>query len=501
MRGGAAVGRRALGIGAWLVLWLLAGGAGAGEAAPAAKALDPTSLRNAVGPAVCSVTVENKWGVPVAVSTGFLLGDGRFLVTDLGAVAQPGVDRAAIVFSDGVTATARQFGMADPALGLVALRVDSEKPLRAGLALAPAMPALDGTASVATAGWRWGKQLDLVTGRVWKGPAIKDVASRVHVETPAGVDAFLRIDGGRLEGASGAPVVDTAGTVLAVRLDVAARDITVALAMPAVTLRQSLLSAAPDLKPLAQLAKPLWPVHLLRLRGEPATAAEFARAGQAAKAAMLCKNCDGKGKVDPSKDASWAGRLARALDRYRDFPCPFCRGEGLSPQPEMYAALATWAEQGTRLIWAPLADDRSRAMARTGGLEILKSLASAGSHFRRAFVWGNAMDVRRPDAPMPRGTVLYAEVQEAIDGPDGRYLIVGIGRGTASVAVRADDLAALAGKGAAARREPAQGSWIVLAGEVLSAFDAGKYRGVFVLPFDWVPTTPYPAGPPAPPTR
>jgi len=43
-----------------------------------------------------------------------------------------------------------------------------------------------------------------------------------------------------------------------------------------------------------------------------------------------------------------------------------------------------------------------------------------------------------------------------------------------------DDLGPTAGRG-----EPKVGAWFALAGAVLSRFDTGERRGVFVLPFEW----------------
>ncbi|MFO8012629.1 MAG: hypothetical protein R6X20_04900, partial [Phycisphaerae bacterium] len=61
----------------------------AAAACPLAAQIDRAAadaLRARVGDAVCTVTAENAWGVPVSVASGFALGDGRFVVTDLAAV-------------------------------------------------------------------------------------------------------------------------------------------------------------------------------------------------------------------------------------------------------------------------------------------------------------------------------------------------------------------------------------------------------------------------------
>ncbi|HUU10328.1 MAG TPA: hypothetical protein VM431_07275 [Phycisphaerae bacterium] len=441
--------------------------------------LDPDAVRAVVAPAICVVTAENKWGFPLAVATGFLLGDGRFVVSDLGAVAQPGVEKVTLQFSDGATATAAQFGMADPALGLVALRVDGLS--RRGLALAPRLPSLDGIGAVAAAGMRWGKKIEVVTGRVWPGPAIRDVAARTRVRTPAGVDCFLRMDGGRIGGASGSPVVDDRGTVLAVRLDVAARGVSVALAMPASSLRRSILESEPKLRVLSALPEPLWPVQILRLPGEPQSPVSFGRVRDHVRASVVCTECKGKGEVHPDARKGLPRRPG-----HDDVECPRCHGEGIALESGVYETLATWAEEGTRVVWAPGTVGRSQITARTAGQEMLAWLAVAGRHFREAYSRDTGRDVGRLGRPSPRGLVVYAEVRDTIPGPDGPYVILDPQHTTFMVAVRVTDLVRPDGRGPLGLgRRPPDKSWVILAGTVLGQFEETRYRGICMLPFEW----------------
>ena len=452
---------------------LLAAGWASGQVGP--PKFDPQSLRESAGPAVCRITVENAWGIPQTVVSGFLLGEGRFVVTDLGAVARRGAVRARLLFSDGAEAEATEFGLADPALGLAALRVEAEEPLRRGLSLAPSLPPLDGVAPVGVIGWPWGKQLETATGRVRRGPDIRAVASRSNVETPEGIDAFLRIEGARLSAVSGSPVVDGSGTVLAVRLDVAAPGLVLTLAMPAVSLRQSLLSAQPQLKPLSELPQPLWPVDILRLPGAPPTPAEFLRTTQTVKTFIACERCKGTGKIKTGWD----------LFNRSEVPCFACLGTGVVIRAEDFGTLAPWAEQGTSAVWSAGKDGRSRAAVRTMGVEVLKSLAVVGRNFQLLFGSEGVDLVRFPPA-MPHGIVLYCRVAESVDGPDGRYLFLESVNTQTLAAVRADDLVGYGDLGpTAGRSAPEVGAWFALAGAVLSRFDTGERRGVFVLPFEW----------------
>lgn len=458
---------------------LLSAVPGAVQAQPVVTKLNPDDIRDCVEPAICLVTVENTWGVPLAMATGFLLGDGRFAITDLGAVAQPAANKATLRFSDGSTVTTTQFGMADPALGLVALRVGSGG--RRGLPLAPRLPALDGIGAVAAAGWQWGKQIEVVTGRVWRGPEIRSMAARTRVETPIGVEFFLRMDGGRIEAASGSPVVDGCGTVLAARLDVAAPGVSVALAMPASSLRQSLLESEPRLRVFSELPEPLWPVHLLRLPGKPPQPPGFARVRDHVRASVVCTECKGKGKI---RAEDQRGLLRRIGDKVE---CPRCHGEGIALESGVYETLGTWAEGGTRVVWAPGPVGRAQSTARAAGREMLKWLAVAGRHFRDAYSHAAGRDINRLGSPTPRGLVVYAEIRDTISGPDGPYVILDPLHTNYMVAVRMQDLKGHDGKGpSGSGRTPPDKSWILLAGTVLSQFKGGRYRGVYVLPFEWV---------------
>jgi hypothetical protein len=459
----------------------------------AAAPIDAGAVRDSARSAVCRVTVENAWGIPEAIATGFLLGDGRFVVTDLGTVGRPGAAQVALQFQDGSKVVAREFGMADPALGLVLLRMPADAPARTGLALAAELPVLDGTAPVIAAGWHWGSQLEVVAGRLWKGPALRDLAPLARVEPPAGVDTFVRMEGGRLEAAPGSPVLGSSGTVLAVGFDLLLRDTVAPLAMPATTLRSALLATPPQLKPLAELPKPIWPQRPLRMPGSPATPADFTAAANRFKTSLLCQACKGTGRI--TGEGPGRGLISRFFDGR--FLCPICYGELVTPSEVSLKALSTLAEQGTRTVWVPVADDRARAAARTTAADILKALAGYGPHFRHEHAAAVAAALHTAALPPPWGIVCQAQVTGADDGPDGRYVFLAPWRSQATLAVRADDLVT-PGYKTAARREPPADSWVLLLGAALSKFEADSREGFFVLPCEWLPCT---APPPEPDAR
>ncbi|MBE3069561.1 MAG: hypothetical protein IMZ66_04920, partial [Planctomycetes bacterium] len=463
-----------------IVAMALAEAASAAAMAPTGRT-EANALRERVSPALCVVTVENAWGIPQSVSTGFLLGNGRFVVCDLGAVKHRGVQRVTLRFPDGKTVQITDFGMADPALGLAALRVGEGEPDRAGLPLAAAMPVLDTGQVVSSAGWRWGHEIAVTCGRALRGPKIEEVASRSQVETPPGIEGFIRVDGGRIDAASGGPVLDADGNVLAVRLDVDAKKMTLALAMPATTLRKSFLSAQPELRPLADLPEPLWPVQILRLPGEPTDEKTLGRASLAIQRLLICSTCRGKGKVS-------VGRFGFGAE----IPCPACLGAGLRIDADSYDKLSEWAIQGTRVAWAPGVPAARRTVARKLGVEMMTQLGKVGQQIRRLMGPLGSMDlVPLKESAMPSGVILYARVSDQVEGPDGQYLILEAVNTRARIAVRVEDMLGHDGLGPQPGRQvPKPATRFAMAGTVLSTFKSEEQQGIYVLPFEWTTYVP-----------
>ena len=155
-------------------------------------------------------------------------------------------------------------------------------------------------------------------------------------------------------------------------------------------------------------------------------------------------------------------------------------------QPQ-WANLIQVIELGTHLVWAPTTDDRTRATCRTQTRAMLMALINVGRHFDRAIDTAMADDASRTSAPLARGMLFRAKVKEHLDGPDGKYLLLAPLGSDTLVAVQLDDVMQLGGKtGLVDRKDPADGSYVMLCGMATSHFDSGKQQGLFVLPLEWM---------------
>ena len=505
----------------------------AAPAAPDAPALEENPIQAAVEKSVCTVTVQNKWGIQVGVATGYLMTNGKFAIADLALVSQPGVVLATLQFKDGATIACREFAMADAALDLVVLDVPADVPERAGLPLATESPTLDGTVIATTAGWRWAAQLDTVSGHLLKAPAIKDAATQASADAPLTAEAFIRTDGPQLDAATGSVVLDQTGTVLGTLLEVTIHNASVPLIVPSSTLRTALGAVQPKLKPLTELPKSPWPAQYLRLAGQPAELAVITTAVADVKKAMVCSTCKGSGTITtvgvnndlnaPGDNVLAAGRGGfggggrggfggggrggggggggggQGSNAERTEVCPTCGGEKNAWSDDLSSSLERLIQIGTRTIWAPTTDERTRAGCRNQVRAILRSLNTVGPRFDEAFNTAAAANVMQGDASLPRSVLFRAQVKEHADGPDGKYLLLAPLNAAVPVTVQVDDMMQLGGRSNLSdRRDHANGSWILLSGLVLSRFNDGKlHQGSFILPLEWVPVGAPPAAPAA----
>ncbi|HUU92607.1 MAG TPA: S1C family serine protease [Phycisphaerae bacterium] len=467
----------------------------AGEPAP----FNETAVQAKLAPSLCRVTVQNAWGVPLGLANGFILGNGRFVVTELGVLACPGAVQAVIRFQDGSQVATEQFGMADPVSGLAALYLKPGASSREGLALVRELPPLAAVPTVATMDSQGGSQPVLITGRLVAGPRMNELAARTGVSVLKADWTFLRITRRGTVGASGMPVLDADGAVLGVRIDVVGRSATAPLVVPATALWDALFTSKPELKPLTALPTAAWPVPSVRLEGEPPTAPQFSRLVLDLQESLVCQICDGRGTV---KDTSTTGS-EDSVSMYGYYAprvtCKACGGDGVACVKEAYARLKAMAEACTCVAWAPCLGARAKKALLTQGVQRLKELAATGTRFHRDWAAAVTADLRAAD-DFPRGIVARAGVGETIDGPDGRYTVLEIAGFRESVIFRAGAVADLSAPGPVGiPAEPKEGTWIVVGGVAQKRLVSGKGgpaslrgrgRPVYVLPFGWVPARP-----------
>jgi len=464
------------------VAWLAAVAGWLAGAASAQAAADALSARETVGPRVCLVAAQDVWGMPVAYASGFVLGEGRFVVTDLASVAEPGVKQVAVRFADGKTGVCREFGMADPSLGLVALRLEEGSGVSSGLALSADPPA-DGPRDAVSAGWRWGQDLTVCAGRVYGGGTTSDLASRLKVRAPVEI-GLLSFEGVRPDQVSGAAVVEPGGEVVGVFLQVAGTDRT--MIVPSAALRQALLSTSPQLRPLSELPKPLWPIAIHRAAGKAPTPPDLFQALRAVKAHSRCpnSNCGGKGTVTVHKviGSRPVGGISQNIYRDVQETCSGCKGEGVVFGDGLYPYYSRMAEMATSLRLAVHLEPKAREAALASAVDALKALGKVGRLYRGECI-EHAKDDLKPGAAYPRGVVVYALVGETLDGPDGAYMLLAPHSADVVLAAKVERLAAASDD---QKRKPHTGRWIILGGVAKGAVALGDGHPILVEPYGWM---------------
>jgi hypothetical protein len=478
-----------------------------------ASTIDISQMQRTTSGGLCTVTLQNAWGIPTVVQSGYLLGDGRFLITDLGPLAQSSGVLVVVGFVDGSLAVSTQYGLASPSMGVVMLKVEEakaeappadaaaststdaatapkvpEKPkadpaaaskppvLRNGFQLAAEMPTLDYNPTVAQAGWRWADEPEILETHLAKGPSVAEFSKLLKIDPPAPPpDAFIKIDGDHLDAATGSPILDREGKVVAMTLEMTSQTgQPIVMGIPMLPLRTMLTSGAvmPEMKPLTELPKSPWPTRGLRMPGKPGVQSDLIKAVGEVTHNMICTGCNGVGR-----------------NKAGDGLCTECQGEKRILGKKLTDSVADMVELATRTLWVPSLDDRIRSTMRTAGRDMIRSLTSVGPNFETSFAVATATDLANPGLTFPQGVMLRCEVKEHVNGPDGKYLLVAPWKSNILVAVKCDDMMLLGGKlpmTDSSHKDPADGSWIALIGAGLSGFDTGKAQGMFVLPLEWM---------------
>jgi len=493
----------------WALAACVLGGAAAAWAAE--PSLDLVALRKIAGASVCLVTAQNGYGLTMARASGFAFGEGKFILTDLGALAQTGVARASIQFPDGTMASSTQFGMADPVLGLTVIRLDEGSPQVPGLNLAVDPPSLDDATPVCRMGWRWGKELAVSVGHLIKGPDLADLAAKLNVTLPADPPVLLSMEGLHPEGADGGPVVNKDGVVVGVAVEMAGANGTTGLIVPALAIRKALATATPKLSPLKDLPKPLWPGPVYLVAGEPVKPGQFSATVGSIRSRAKCSQCNGKGQVTVEKvvGTERVGGLEHKIVRQVNETCPKCQGEGVffPPNNTLYPTFTNLGEQGLRLIAFPDTDDKAVDAAQRNGRAVLQGLGEVGNRFRDAFTRAVRDDLDR-GKQFPRGVIVFAQVRDTLEGTDGKYVVLAPYQSTTMLVMRTEApvsaesrvLSAKPSEGAPKASDPkppfprapgrpnlSYGRWIILAGLVESPVDIESHPYLYIRPFDWAP--------------
>jgi hypothetical protein len=459
-------------VGAPLLAWAAMGA----EPAAPGPAIQADALRARVEPDLCLVVPRNSWGVPLAYANGFLVAGGRYVVTDYGAIARPGVSGATLAFADGTAVPVGRFAAADAESGLVALSVEGPVGRREGLALAAEAPNLargSPPVPVAVMGRQWGTDLALVTGTLAEGPSMKGLGLFARGHSVKGDGKFLRVQGDKRPAAGGSPVVTAAGEVVGVRIDVRTFGIE-ALAAPIRPLGQALAAGEPDPRPLAELPAPVWNAAFLRVTGPPADEKQMRAIGEAIEKVVWCPWCKGTGEI----------KLARGKVQ-----CPECHGDRVVFTDDVYARLGDLAAEATRLGWTPADDTLRRSKVRMEGMDVLRrmTLASLRFHQEMGRLAGRALATMQGD--VSRGVVLYGTVIKTATGPGGPYTVIEpFGADTWAVVDAEPTMSGSTPGPTGQGWDLKPGKWVVLTGVALRQFDLEGRRAVYVLPFGWVAT-------------
>ena len=476
----------AVGLGAW--------GAAGTDSLRAGESLPPLELRETAVSRVCLVTVRNSMGLPRGYATGFLIGDGRFVLTDLATLVRPGVVQAQVCFEDGTTRTARRFGFADPVLGVAAIAPDGDEPLRPGFVLAAEESPVDGSVAVVSAGWEWGATLKLVRGRLIAGKSGADLAAEAGRDPPAARQAFVSVNGGGVVGTSGSPVLDGQGNAVGIWLAIAGKGGPIDVVVPAAAVRQALLSAKPELKDFADLPESFWPARVQQMKGETPSPAALAQTVRSIRMQVLCKKCKGTGTIIVTRVVGWhrVGGMVQADVRRDRKTCPDCGGEGTVMDDAAYKVLTLLADQALRISLDSGVEERAREAAHTNVVDVLEAMGKLTGRSRRAFIDAATKELGGGAGDSPKGFVAYAQVRETLTGPDGDYVVFAPLHSGRLLAARKDGLSVPSGEG---RDPPAEqgppglnyGRWVVLAVVAEGTFDLEDREVVIVRPAAWVP--------------
>jgi hypothetical protein len=218
--------------------------------------------------------------------------------------------------------------------------------------------------------------------------------------------------------------------------------------------------------------------------GKPSTAQDFAQTVRTIKVRSVCSKCKGNGTVTVRKliGSRNTGGLRRNTYKDEVQTCDKCKGEGIMFPDGLYAQFIRMAEAGTWLASAGGVEPKVRDAVFSSGLDVLRAIAKVGKSYRDDLTQEINADLSKGGTGGPHGMVVYAQVRDEVDGPDGKYVLLSPQGAGTTFAAKADHMAAVAEVRGTRLDE---GRWVILAGLAMGPVSLGSRQATYVQPFAW----------------
>ena len=399
-----------------------------GEEAPAktaTKAGAPTvvGLVESTKGAVCKITVFDKYGVPFAQGSGFLV-EGARIVSCYHVFK--GAAQATVTFSGGQTAEVAGILGEDPPHDIAVALLKSVPTGIPSLELTEIEIPKLGT-DVLAIGYPLGLACTVSKGIITSLPTGADYNRSVSIKMcPEGM-RLIQTDASVSHGSSGGPLVTMEGKVIAIIALCQPEGVNLAFGIPTVYVRP-LLSNITAVKPLSKLTvitsgvaslKPILPPRATKVTLEEIMVLIGRLNGM-----ITCKKCRGRGTVTVTTIIPHNG-IDSGSDHTEKKNCPTCNGTGSLPvgSPPAYDVLAAMAE--------PLVYLDTEATSVTPQQAVKLVAALYGSVY--AIVAGRVPQVtvtkaedilRKATGETPQGVCFPGEVIGKISAGDRDYVMV-----------------------------------------------------------------------------
>jgi len=303
------------------------------------------SLVESIKGAVCRITILDKFGVPVAQGTGFLLEEGR-VVSCLHVFERAA--KATVVFSCGQTAEVAGILGEDPEHDVAVALLKSVPEGVPCLQLDELEIPKLGTDVVAI-GYPLGLACTVSKGIITSLPTGADFNRSVGIKLCPEDMRLIQTDAAVSHGNSGGPLVTMNGKVIAVIALAQSKGENLGFGIPTAYVRP-LLANTTAVKPLSEVTaitsgfaslKPILPP-----RAKKVTLEEIMAQIGCLNRLIICKRCGGDGQVIVRTTTSARHMGDSGSERIEKKRCPACGGTGRLPvdTPAAYDILARMAE-------------------------------------------------------------------------------------------------------------------------------------------------------------